>query len=70
MKAALERCRVSGLKVSATVILGLGGRACRREHREATADLVNRQPPTYLSTLHLMLASEVAGGFRLAMPSV
>ena len=63
MEAALERCRVSGLKVSATVILGLGGRAYGREHMEATADLVNRQPPTYLSTLHLMLASEVADGF-------
>jgi len=63
MEAALARCRETGLKVSATVILGLGGRAFGMEHIEATADLINRQPPTFLSTLHLMLAPEVAPGF-------
>jgi hypothetical protein len=63
MEAALARSRDSGLKVSATVILGLGGRTWSRDHIEATAGLINRQPPTYLSTLHLMLAPEVAPGF-------
>ena len=53
----------SGLKVSATVILGLGGRAHGQEHMAATADLINRQPPTYLSTLHLMLAPEIVTDF-------
>jgi hypothetical protein len=62
-ESAHARSRESGLKVSATVILGLGGRAHGQEHIEATAALINRQPPTYLSTLHLMLAPEVAAGF-------
>ena len=63
MASALARAREGGLKVSATVILGLGGRRHGPEHIEATAELINRQPPTYLSTLHLMLAPEVAPGF-------
>jgi hypothetical protein len=53
MTAALERANEAGLKVSATVILGLGGRDRWREHIDGTADLVNRAPPTYLSTLQL-----------------
>ncbi|MEI6986254.1 MAG: radical SAM protein [Rhodospirillaceae bacterium] len=64
MEAALARSRYGGLKVSATVILGLGGRAHGQEHIEATAELINRQPPKYLSTLHLMLAPEIASNFR------
>ena len=63
MEAALAKCRETRLKVSATVILGLAGRAHAREHIEATAEMINRQPPTYLSTLNLMLASEVAAEF-------
>ena len=63
MEAALARARDTGLKVSATVILGLGGKAHWREHIEATADLVNRQPPTYLSTLQLVLDPAIAPGF-------
>ena len=53
MAAALEKANEAGLKVSATVILGLGGRNRWREHIDGTADLVNRAPPTYLSTLQL-----------------
>ena len=55
MTEALERARAAGLKVSATVILGLGGRGRWREHIAGTAELVNRVPPTYLSTLQLRL---------------
>ncbi|MBK1665838.1 radical SAM protein [Rhodospirillum rubrum] len=55
---AIERARAAGMKVSATVILGLAGRGRWREHAQATAALINRTPPTYLSTLQLHLTEE------------
>ncbi|CAK0745623.1 Fe-S oxidoreductase [uncultured Gammaproteobacteria bacterium] len=63
MEAALARARETGIKVSATVILGLGGKIHWREHIEATAAMINRQPPAYLSTLQLVLDPAVAPGF-------
>ena len=63
MEAALARARDTGLKVSATVILGLGGQTRWQEHIEATADLINRQPPTFLSTLQLVLDPAVEPAF-------
>ncbi|CAA7618138.1 Fe-S oxidoreductase [Candidatus Terasakiella magnetica] len=63
MEAALTRARETGLKVSATVILGLGGKAHWQDHMDATAALVNRAPPVYLSTLQLGLESSVAPRF-------
>lgn len=55
MARALSRAGQAGLKVSATVILGLGGDRYWRDHIEGTAALINRAPPTYLSTLQLGL---------------
>ena len=66
MARALERAHGAGLKVSATVILGLGGGAGWEEHIAGTAELINRQPPTYLSTLQLTLDDGVAGEFLAA----
>ena len=63
MEAALAKARANGLKVSATVILGLGGRRDWQDHIDATADLVNRAPPVYLSTLQLRLDDRVAPRF-------
>lgn len=63
MEAALLKARAAGVKVSATVITGLGGKGLWREHIDATAGLVNRAPPTYLSTLQLGLEDEVAPRF-------
>jgi len=60
---ALARAREAGLKVSATVILGLGGQKDWRTHIEGTAELVNATPPNYLSTLQLGLADSVVGEF-------
>jgi hypothetical protein len=60
---ALARARAAGLKVSATVILGLGGKADWEAHIAGTAELVNREPPTYLSTLQLDLEPSVYGRF-------
>jgi Fe-S oxidoreductase len=64
MEQGLRRAAEGGLKVSATVINGLGGKAHWREHVEATADLVNRAPVAYLSTLQLGLEREAAPRFH------
>jgi len=53
---ALQRAREAEIKVSATVILGLGGRTLWQDHIIGTLALLNRAPVTYLSTLQLMLA--------------
>lgn len=63
---ALGRAREAGLKVSATVILGLGGRAGWEEHIAGTAEVVNREPPTFLSTLQLDLEPSVYARFMEA----
>lgn len=63
MEAGLKRAAEAGLKVSATVINGLGGKAHWQEHVDATADMINRAPPTYLSTLQLGLEETVAENF-------
>ncbi len=60
---ALDRARDAGLKVSATVILGLAGQADWRRHIADTADLINGHPPTYLSTLQLTLEDIVVDEF-------
>ena len=66
--AALGKAREAGLKVSATVILGLGGRDRWRRHIEGTAAVVNAAPPTYLSTLQLHLDPERRGPFLARFP--
>ncbi|MGE5476841.1 MAG: radical SAM protein [Bacteroidales bacterium] len=63
MEQGLARAAEAGLKVSATVITGLGGKSHWQEHIDATADLLNRVPVTYLSTLQLGLEAEVAPRF-------
>ena len=51
------------MKVSAMVILGLGGREYTERHIDATIDLVNTAPPTFLSTLQLDLQRAEEPGF-------
>ncbi|NFV80126.1 radical SAM protein [Magnetospirillum aberrantis] len=63
MAQGLAHAAEAGLKVSATVITGLGGKTHWQEHVDATADLLNRVPVTYLSTLQLGLEEEVAPRF-------
>ncbi|MBF0305584.1 MAG: radical SAM protein [Alphaproteobacteria bacterium] len=60
---ALTKARAAGMKVSATVILGLGGRAHWREHIDETAALVNEAPPNFLSTLQLTLEPDAVARF-------
>jgi radical SAM superfamily enzyme YgiQ (UPF0313 family) len=66
---AIERARDARLKISATVILGLGGRKDWETHIEGTAELINQAPPTYLSTLQLMLEETSFAGFMASQPA-
>lgn len=65
---AIERARDADIKVSATVILGLGGREDWQAHIEGTAELINIAPPTYLSTLQLMLDADSHKEFMESQP--
>jgi len=58
LASALDRAHDAGIAVSATVILGLGGRRLWQQHIEGTAALVNRAPPDFLSTLQLRLGPD------------
>lgn len=60
---SLHNAHDGGLKVSATVVLGLGGRELWREHVDGTAQVVNAAPLTYLSTLQLYLEPIVVSRF-------
>jgi hypothetical protein len=61
--SALDRAHDAGIAVSATVILGLGGRRLWRKHIEGTAALIDRAPPDFLSTLQLRLAPDEVDAF-------
>ena len=64
MAEALHKARDAGLKVSATVILGLGGRQYAAEHIDGTAALLNAAPVNQLSTLQLYLDPAIRGEFE------
>lgn len=61
MAAGCAGATEAGLKLSITVILGLGGRRGSSRHALATAALLNRIQPRYLSALSLMLGPERDG---------
>ena len=63
IESGITRARGAGLAVSATVILGLGGRGLWREHIDDTARLINNAPCDYLSTLQLRLEDGAEGEF-------
>jgi coproporphyrinogen III oxidase-like Fe-S oxidoreductase len=63
MIEVLSKAHASGMKVSATVILGLGGSTQSEEHIDGTIALLNSAPVTYLSTLQLYLDDSVAAEF-------
>lgn len=52
---AMRRAADTGLKVSGTVILGLGGGEHWQAHIDGTIELLNQAPIHYLSTLQLYL---------------
>jgi radical SAM superfamily enzyme YgiQ (UPF0313 family) len=55
MAEGCRRATEAGLKLSITVILGLGGEGLSLRHARNTAKLLNRIQPRYLSALTLML---------------
>lgn len=60
---ALQSAHDAGIKISATVILGLGGAEYSDTHISYTARLINLAPITYLSTLQLGLEEGSAERF-------
>ena len=64
MTEVLHKAHASGMKVSATVILGLGGTQHSDEHIDGTIALLNSAPVTYLSTLQLYLDESVEEEFH------
>lgn len=60
----LSKAHACGMKVSATVILGLGGRNYSEEHMDGTIALLNGAPVTYLSTLQLHLDESITAEFH------
>jgi radical SAM superfamily enzyme YgiQ (UPF0313 family) len=64
MATGLGKAKQAGLKISATVILGLGGQTYWREHIDGTAELVNRVELDYLSTLQLMIDPSIHEEFH------
>lgn len=52
-----------GMKISATVILGLGGAKYSKEHIEGTANIVNKTRINYLSTLQIGLEEDAKENF-------
>ena len=59
----LHKAHDCGMKVSATVILGLGGNTHSDEHIDGTIALLNSAPVTYLSTLQLYLDKSIEDEF-------
>ncbi len=63
MIEGLNKATAAGIKISATIILGLGGKKHAAEHVESTASLVNQTKLTYLSTLQLGLDAAIKDDF-------
>lgn len=60
---SLNKVSKSGIKISATVILGLGGEKYSREHIEDTVKVINSTTVNYLSTLQLGLEDDAKDNF-------
>ncbi|MDD4857523.1 MAG: radical SAM protein [Candidatus Krumholzibacteria bacterium] len=76
MAEGCRRAAEAGLKLSITVILGIGGKALSERHARNTAALLNRIQPRFLSALTLMLGpyereykTAMGPGFELTSPT-
>lgn len=67
--SSLNLAKEADLKISATVILGLGGKEYSKEHIDDTAKLINQVKVTYLSTLQLGLEKSIKNRFLKAFDS-
>lgn len=61
---AMIRADAGKIKLSGTLILGLGGRRHWQEHIDGTIALLNQAPLTYLSTLQLFLHETAVDEFH------
>jgi radical SAM superfamily enzyme len=61
--SGLKKALISKIKISATVILGVGGKKYSKEHTKETASLINKVEITYLSTLQIMLDPKIKKRF-------
>lgn len=60
---SLNSASEAGMKISATVILGIGGELYSKEHIQESADIINSTKVTYLSTLQLGLEEDAKENF-------
>lgn len=60
---SLNLASLSGIKISATVILGIGGEKYTLEHIADTAKIINETRVSYLSTLQLGLEEDAKDNF-------
>ncbi|MBU1658029.1 radical SAM protein [bacterium] len=60
---SLNKVSKIGMKISATVILGIGGEKYTKEHIEDTAKIINATTVNYLSTLQLGLEEDAKDNF-------
>ncbi|HXK55924.1 MAG: B12-binding domain-containing radical SAM protein [Gammaproteobacteria bacterium] len=63
IRDSMQKVRDAGVKLSSTVVLGLGGAVYWREHIDGTIALLNTAPSTYVSTLQLYLEPGVRQEF-------
>ena len=63
MIIALNKVSQSNMKISATVILGIGGKNYSKQHIKNTAEIVNKTTINYLATLQLGLEEDVQENF-------
>jgi radical SAM superfamily enzyme YgiQ (UPF0313 family) len=63
MIEALNKISNVGIKISGTVILGIGGKNYTQQHISNTAEIINKTQITYLSTLQLGLEDDVIEKF-------
>jgi radical SAM superfamily enzyme YgiQ (UPF0313 family) len=75
MAEAGRRVKEAGIKLSVTVLLGIGGSGRSREHARATGRLLSEMNPDYVGALTTMVAPgtalhelEQAGAFSLPAP--
>jgi radical SAM superfamily enzyme YgiQ (UPF0313 family) len=60
---SLNKASDAGIKISATVILGIGGSKYTNEHVKGSAEIINATRVNYLSTLQLGLEDDAKEKF-------
>ncbi len=63
IKISLNKASNANIKISATVILGIGGKNYSKEHIQKTASIINQTTVNYLSTLQLGLEEDIKSKF-------